>query len=612
MGVSKMSENIRKTHRDILIQLAANSKITRQQADTQPLPDSMSAIIPDILRVCKDDEAVASAVSKVTGRPLFSEVEPGIDILQFETTDNWVIIAGILYLPNLFDSQTEQNAIRIARRQKWTIKSVGVISNTQLEQLRNFSDEDDESGLDEESQKAKAAKRIDDIIREAAKLNASDIHLQPTQGDSIAVRYRVDGELLTRKMYKNGLHEAMTRVIIEAKSNLQLVTTNPLDGKFEFQVSQNKKINLRMSSIPVTRGSETALKIVLRLLGNNPQLANLDRLGMTDKNKAILRKLTSAPNGMIIWTGPTGSGKTTAQYALLLDKAAQDPNKNYHTIEEPVEFQHENMSHTEVGGNISYSQALRSLLRQDPDVILVGEMRDNDTAELGYQAAQTGHLVLTTLHTNDSHESIGRLDRMTVDIDLIVANTQAFVAQRLVRTLCKQCRQQYEFRTDVERFKLYGDHPLFKEKGGNTLIYRANPEGCSECKMTESHHSGGLKGRRSVLEILELTPDVQLALLLGETPSLMRRRQMAEGTFNDLWDDALRLIVEGVVGFTELEAELKDYLRDRTGFRASTPQPNDNKVVRAFHSATTEATVKNHDQHSNQPQPKALDNLSSL
>jgi hypothetical protein len=130
--------------------------------------------------------------------------------------------------------------------------------------------------------------------------------------------------------------------------------------------------------------------------------------------------------------------------------------------------------------------------------------------------------------------------------------------------------------------------------------------------MTESHHSGGLKGRRSVLEILELTPDVQLALLLGETPSLMRRRQMAEGTFNDLWDDALRLIVEGVVGFTELEAELKDYLRDRTGFRASTPQPNDNKVVRAFHSATTEATVKNHDQHSNQPQPKALDNLSSL
>lgn len=616
-----MSDNTRRMHRNILMHLAGEGKITRQQADTQPVPESMAEIIPDILRVCKDDEAVAIAVSGVTSRPFFTSVEPGIDILQADTTDNWVIIAGVLYLPNIFDTQTEQNAFSIARREKWDIKSVGVISNTQLEQLRNFNDEEDDAVLDDESQKAKAAKRIDDILREAAKLNASDIHLQPTQGDSIAVRYRLDGELITRKMYKNTLHDAMTRVIIESKSRVQLETTKPLDGKFEFNPTQNKKINLRMSSIPVARGASTALKIVLRLLGNNPQLANLEKLGLTDENKAILRKLTKSPNGMIIYTGPTGSGKTTSQYAILLDKAATDPNKNYHTLEEPVEFQHENMSHTEVGGLISPTEALRSILRQDPDVILVGEMRDNDTALLAFQASQTGHIVLTTLHTNDAHAAIGRLSRMSVDLDLIVENTLAIVAQRLVRTLCSHCKVQYEFRTDEARYQIYGNHPLFKGKGGNTLLYRASQNGCPECKMTESHHSGGLKGRRGVIEILELSPEAQLALLHGEPPSLLRRRQMAEGSFKDLWDDALRLVVEGVVGFSELEAELKDYMRDRTVIKTGYPKATEySRGGRSLHSLTEHGhrndmgdAESNPSLRNNSQQPAmALDNFSRL
>ncbi|KZN20766.1 MULTISPECIES: GspE/PulE family protein [Pseudomonas] len=616
-----MTENTKKTHRAILLELTLLGKITRQQADTQPVPDGMASIIPDILRVCKDDEAVALAVGKVTARPIFTSVDPGIDILQSDASDNWVIIAGILYLPNLFDNATEQNAIRIARREKWSIKSVGVISNTRLEQLRNFNDEDEDSKLDDETQKAKAAKRIADMLREAAKLNASDIHLQPTQGDSIAVRYRIDGELITRKMYKNSLHDAITRVIIESLSGVILDTSKPLDGKFEFEVTQNKKINLRMSSIPVVRGAGASVKIVLRLLGNNPQLANLELLGMTDENKAILRRLTSAPNGMIAYTGPTGSGKTTSQYAILLDKAATDPNKNYHTLEEPVEFQHENMSHTEVGGLVSTAEALAALLRQDPDVIYVGEMRDKDTALLAFQASQTGHLVLTTLHTNDTHEAIGRLSRMGVDIEMIVSNTRVVVAQRLVRTLCSNCKEQYEFRTDLTRFTKYGTHSSFKNNADKTLLYRASRDGCSECKLTESHHSGGLKGRRGVVEIWELTPDVKMALLFGETPSLLRRRQMAEGTFKDLWDDGLRLVVDGVIGFSELEAELKDYLEDRSAFRYSVPATNDNNrgsrnlhtLAELNHRKDLDDVVFSQQSRNNSQQPAmTLDNLSRL
>lgn len=563
-----MDNTIRKRQRQILRHLVEAGKITQQQMDTQPVPEDMKAVIPDVLRICKDDEAVAAAVAKAVDKRQFFEAEDGIEIIQGEANDPWFIYGGVIYMTNPFDDHAYQRALSYARQKNHKTLSIGVVSNSRIEQVKTYNREEEESNLDDAALKVRAIQRIEDMIREAAKNDVSDIHLQPTQGDQIAVRYRMDGELITIRMYKIGFHDPICRVIIENLCGLSLETSVPQDGKFEFYVSTSKKINLRVSSIPVARGSERTLKIVMRLLGNNATLANLDKLGMDPVNKATLQRMGACPNGMIILTGPTGSGKTTTLNALLLDMQGRDPNRNYHTIEEPVELQHEGMCHTECGAQVSFAAALRSLLRQDPDVVLVGEMRDNETAELGYKAAMTGHLVLSTLHTNNAHESLGRLERMNIERDIIVTNTMAFIAQRLVRALCKSCKIPYELRTNPEQFKMFGSHRLFKEKGGNTIIYKANTAGCSVCKKNETHHSGGLKGRRGVIEILEMTPETQMAILEGETPTLLRRRQIKEGTFRDLWDDGLRLVAEGSVSIEQLESELKPYLEDRGGSAA--------------------------------------------
>jgi general secretion pathway protein E len=294
---------------------------------------------------------------------------------------------------------------------------------------------------------------------------------------------------------------------------------------------------------------------------------------MSRENLETMQRLGSAPNGMIIVTGPTGSGKTTTLNAQLLDIAGRWPNKNYHTLEEPVELQHEGMCHTEVGPGISFAAGLRSLLRQDPDVILVGEMRDAETASLGYSAAMTGHLVLSTLHTNNAHESFGRLARMEIDPEIIATNTTAFIAQRLVKGLCPQCRVPYELRTNAKQMELYVGNPVFDFQKGDTVIYRANPSGCSMCKANDTHNSGGLKGRRGIIEILEITPDVQVAILEGENLTLMRRRQIAEGTFKDLWTDGLRLVADGIIGIEQLENNLKPYLEDRSLVKGRAIEP---------------------------------------
>jgi type II secretory ATPase GspE/PulE/Tfp pilus assembly ATPase PilB-like protein len=553
-------ESIAHEQKKLYAYLVQKGKVSSQIAENQPTSDSKDSLVPDCIRVCKDDLAVAGAVAYALDIFHLEMVEDGIDIKFSSMTDNWLVYDNKLCVPNPYDRQLLNDALDWARREGLSDLKRGVVSQTYLGQLQAVhcvSDlESDAQGVDGKL----ALQVVDEIIRHAAQKDASDIHFMPGRTDKVDLLYRIDGVLRNERKIDYEMHEAIVRSVMDTRSHVQLQTNKQQDGKFEFKLSQNKTINLRVSTMPVVRQSNQALKLVIRILGNNTALADLDRLGLSPVNKQLLIKFGGYPNGMIILTGPTGSGKTTTLNAQMLHMYSTNPNRNFHTIEDPVELQHEGISHTEVSVNLSFAQALRGMLRQDPDIMLVGEMRDNETAGLAYKAAMTGHLILTTLHTNNTHESIGRLLEMEIPTAIIVTNTTAFIAQRLSRALCKQCKVEYRLKDDQERYEIYGGHPLLLELGGETKLFKANPDGCAECG---GKANGGEKGRRGLVEILEITPEVQVAILSGVNPAILRRDQIQRGTFKDLWDDGIRLLLEGVVGFKQLEDELKPYMQDR-------------------------------------------------
>lgn len=545
--------------------LVKRGKVTSQVAESQATSESMAAIIPDATRVSKDGAAVAEAASIAQNLFFLSVAEEGISVHCAGRDEPWIAYGDKLLIVNPFDPMIPNAAMAWARREDIEVTSLGVISAAYLSQLRALhagANQTEEERLNEKV----ALQVAEDLIRAAALADASDVHFVPNQTEKVDVLFRVDGILRAQKKIDLKEYETIVRAVLEQRCNVTLQSLTQQDGKFELDLDSQRSISLRVSTLPVARRSETCPKMVMRLLGNNASLVNLERLNLSKEHYDQLVHFGAFPNGMIVMTGPTGSGKTTTLSAVLINMQNSNPNRNFHTVEDPVEMQHQGMSHTEVRPGLTFAQALRALLRQDPDVILVGEMRDNETAELGYKASMTGHLVLTTLHTNNAHESIGRLERMDISTDILVANTTAFLAQRLVRRLCTSCRIEYRLSDDKTRLATYGQHAVFKEFKGETKLFRANPKGCHACGGEAGR---GEKGRQSIIEILEVTPEVQVHLLSGMNPSILRRKQIADGTFKDLWDDALRLVAQGAIGFEQAESQLKPYAADRADVNAA-------------------------------------------
>lgn len=559
--------------------LVDKNRVSHQIAESQAVSESMATIMADAIRIAKDDNAVAEAAAAATKLFHLVHAEEGLLITCGGPKDGWLAYSDHLCVNNPFDKELVDQATAWARKNEIKYQWVGVISNSYLAQLRNVhSDDAEQFGSEVNDERALA--QVDDIVRLAAGIDASDVHFVPTQTDKVDLQFRIDGVLKTQKKLDLTVYHAMIRAVMESRCGVAYQINKQQDGKFELAINGNKSINLRVSTLPVVRRSESSCKMVLRLLGNNTALANLKRQGLSEKNYNSMVRYGNFPNGMIIMTGPTGSGKTTTLYAELIDMQNANPNRNFHTVEDPCEMQQSGMSHTEVNVNLSFADALRALLRQDPDVILVGEMRDDETAGLAYKAAMTGHLVLSTLHTNNSHESIGRLMNMGIGIDLIVSNTTAVLAQRLVRCLCKHCKVEYRLQDDAERLREYGQNKAFLPAMGETKLYRISPGGCDHCGKT------GQKGRHGIIEILEFTPQIQLELLKGANPSILRLEHIESGTFEDLWDDGLRLVAEGIIAFDQLEAVLKPYQMERVGMNSTlgsgqavsvpvqTPQPS--------------------------------------
>ena len=388
-----------------------------------------------------------------------------------------------------------------------------------------ISEIEETADLLDDTSDAPIIKLVNHIISQSIKARASDIHFEPYQ-TSFTVRYRVDGILYDLLTPPRWIQPALiSRVKVMAKMNIAEKRL-PQDGRFEVKIG-DQDIDVRVSTIPTAFGE----RLVLRLLNKSGSLLELMDLGLTPGRLKLLRKLVSSPNGIILNTGPTGSGKTTTLYAIL--SSINEPNINIITIEDPIEYQIKGISQIQVNPKIelTFARGLRSIVRQDPDVILVGEIRDKETAEIAVQSALTGHLVFSTLHTNDSASAITRLVDMGVEPFLISSSLLAVVAQRLVRVLCKDCKKAYI--PNPLYLKSIGFSPdHFKE----LAVYKA--VGCENCFNT------GYRGRIGIFEIMVLAERLK-SLILKTFDSGRIKNEAVQQKMITLRQDGMQKVIKG-------------------------------------------------------------------
>jgi len=375
-------------------------------------------------------------------------------------------------------------------------------------------------------------KLVNSILFQAVKRGASDIHIEPFEKE-LMVRYRIDGVLYDIMKPPKRIQGALvSRIKIMANLNIAEKRV-PQDGRIDIRVA-GKPIDIRVSILPVIFGE----RVVMRLLDKSRTFAKLEDLALSERNYKILIESIRKPNGIIYVTGPTGSGKTTTLYSIL--GRLNTPEVNIITVEDPVEYQMSGVGQVHVREKIgmTFAAALRSILRQDPDIIMIGETRDQETAQIAVQAALTGHLVLSTLHTNNAPASITRLIDMGVEPYLIASSVILIIAQRLVRKLCPYCKKPYKPSKDV--LMSIG----ISEKEAKEIIFY-EPVGCEECNET------GYRGRIAIFELMLMTPGMAKLTVDRADTSLLRKQAIADG-MNLLIQDGIRKIKEGLTTIEEV------------------------------------------------------------
>ncbi len=351
---------------------------------------------------------------------------------------------------------------------------------------------------------------VNAILSQGIQERASDIHIEPYE-KILDVRYRIDGILHRRLTPPRAIHAGLVSRI-KIMSNLNIAENRlPQDGRIKLKI-QGKDIDIRVSTFPTRYGE----RIVMRLLNKSDMNYSLDSMGFDSEVNAQIRELIKEPNGILLVTGPTGSGKTTTLYSFLTE--LNQESRNILTAEDPVEYEMEGVSQLQVQEKIglTFAFALRSMLRQDPDVIMVGEIRDQETARIAVQASLTGHLVLSTLHTNDAASAVTRLMDMGVEPYLITSTVRAVLAQRLVRRICPSCKKAYK--PDVK--ELAGLQMKASDlKGG--VLYRG--EGCDECVGT------GYRGRMGIYELFMMNTEIQRAIIKGADSDVLKELAIKSG-----------------------------------------------------------------------------------
>ena len=392
---------------------------------------------------------------------------------------------------------------------------------------------------------------VNTIIKTAVEKKASDIHFEPEDSGMI-VKFRLDGVLIPQNQYM--IQEKNKRTVVARLKMLAQMDVSKKrdtqDGNMKLRINDNE-VDFRVSSLPVINGE----KIVLRVLDKTTSLLSLDKLGFTKKDIHIVTNIINRPTGMILITGPTGSGKSTTLYSMLNE--IDSVSKNITTIENPVEYQLRGINQVQVDDkHMTFASALREILRQDPDVVMVGEIRDKDTAENAVQAAQTGHLVFSTLHTNDAISVISRLKRFGVEPDAITQTLLCVMAQRLIRNVCPHCQEEYV--PDFEKYGLNEEdvkalmQPNENEvANGLTQHHFVHGVGCEKCNQT------GYKGRRTIYEYYTLDDDIRDMIERGETVYNIKKFLSNEREYKTMWENAVNLVRNNITTIEEVISKVK-------------------------------------------------------
>lgn len=432
------------------------------------------------------------------------------DPVNIAALDDLRLLYGTSIRPVIASSAEITEAINIVYN-RGTGTDRTVMSDLQEESLENLTQELEEpQDLLESDDEAPIIRLVNSLIFRAVKQKASDIHVEPFEKD-LVVRFRIDGVLYDiMHPPKKAQNSVISRIKIMANLNIAEKRL-PQDGRIRIKAA-GKDIDIRVSTLPTSFGES----VVMRLLDKSKVLLDLGNVGVQGEALTQMLDLINRNHGIILVTGPTGSGKTTTLYAMLSQINTTD--LKIITVEDPVEYQLPGINQIQVNSKIdlTFAGALRSILRQDPDVVMIGEIRDRETAEIAIQASLTGHLVISTLHTNDSASSATRLIDMGVEPFLVASSVIGIIAQRLVRTLCKECRE----RQDVSDFELM-QLGVTRETVAGRNIYKA--KGCSACLDT------GYSGRMGVHEIMMMDDDVRAMVMKNADAPSVKRRAMDKG-----------------------------------------------------------------------------------
>ncbi|AUD62510.1 type II secretion system protein GspE [Tenericutes bacterium MO-XQ] len=443
------------------------------------------------------------------------------DPLDFSVTEELRLMTG--YRPKMFSAPKNEINTQIEKYYGFTrtLEALGVKQNVSIDEVTEEEDDFSDTPM---------VSLVNQILTSAVFQRASDIHIDPLD-DKVVVRYRVDGVLdIVKEFPIRILNQMVSR--IKVMSGMDITETRiPQDGRIQTAIQQ-KNIDLRISTLPTVRGE----KVVMRILDISGGANKLDSIGLTKKEEKLVRDMIAKPNGIVLVSGPTGSGKTTTLYACL--EELNKPNVNIVTVENPVELKMEGVNQVQVEPdvNLTFANALRSILRQDPNIIMVGEIRDVETAEIAIRASLTGHLVLSTIHTNDAIKTVTRLLDMDIEPFLIASSLTGVVSQRLVRKLCTECSFDDEpTPTEVVMFK----------KQGIDLDHVKRAKGCPSCNYK------GYAGRVGIFEVLPISDQMRKLIAENATFDELENEAKRSG-MQSILSSGLKKIQEGVTTLEEV------------------------------------------------------------